>query len=314
MIKKLLFILLTSLSGLIYAQNLSNYRSYTLDIDKDTIQLDSLSILEESFEIFNASNVEIPSAKYTLNASAAILIIDKEYLKQKVKINYRTYPFLFTKKYFNKDYDNYVKQTNETGFLISSSQSNNINTTTSLIDFGTLDYNGNLSRGFGFGNAQSLNVNSSFNIQLSGMITDDIEVKAAITDNNIPIQPEGNTAQLQEFDKVFIQLRKDKHYLTVGDFDLQSSSTYFMKFQRNMQGASYKGEQEIENIGNVSGGASFAISRGKFVINNITAQEGNQGPYRLTGPNGETFSIVLGGSERVFMVCYKPEEIIMIIR
>ncbi len=285
------------------AQNLSsNYRSYALFLSQDTIQLDSLSVLAETFSIKLINAEDTGQLNYTLDAFTAQLIIPIELLGQEVLVSYRTYPFLFTKKYFSKSYEKYKTETENTGFLISSAAGiNKFTSTSGLIDFGTLDYNGNLSRGVGFGNAQSLNVNSSFNIQLAGMITDDIEVKAAITDNSIPIQPEGNTAQLQEFDKVFIQLRKDQHYLTVGDFDLVSPPSYFMKFQRNMQGASYKGLQEIEDKGIASGMASFAISRGKFVINNITAQEGNQGPYRLKGPNGETFIIVLGGSERVFI-------------
>ena len=285
------------------SQNLSsNLRSYSLLLNQDTIQLDSLSILEETFSIVSLNSEDTGQLNYQLDAFTAQLIIPKALLGQEVLVSYRTYPFLFTKKYFSKSYEKYKAETENTGFLISSAAGKNKYTsTTGLIDFGTLDYNGNLSRGVGFGNAQSLNVNSSFNIQLAGMITDDIEVKAAITDNSIPIQPEGNTAQLQEFDKVFIQLRKDQHYLTVGDFDLVSPPGYFMKFQRNMQGASYKGEQAIKDKGVASGMASFAISRGKFVINNITAQEGNQGPYRLKGPNGETFIIVLGGSERVFI-------------
>lgn len=301
MLKKLIIILFFSWGLHLHAQEVSNFKTYQLLISNDTLVLDSLSILEESFQI-KLEGKDLPATYYQLDPHACVLILDESLIGQKLELSYRTFPFLFTKRFYAKDFDLYEKQTAEQGFIISSARTTNTaQSSTGLVDFGKLDYNGNLSRGIGFGNAQSLNVNSSFNIQLSGMITDDIEVLAAITDNNIPIQPEGNTAQLQEFDKVFIQLRKDKHFLTVGDFDLRSTDTYFMKFQRNMQGASYQGEQAINDIGVARGKASFAISRGKFVINNITAQEGNQGPYRLTGPNGETFIIVLGGSERVFI-------------
>lgn len=271
-------------------------------MDSVSVQLDSFSIVESTFQLRTENGELVQESFFELNAISSLLQVDKSLVGENLQVSYRTFPLLFSKRYYTKDYKQYKKQTDEQGFIISSARTDNgLTSTTSLVDFGKLDYNGNLSRGIGFGNAQSLNVNSSFNIQLSGMITDDIEVKAAITDNNIPIQPEGNTAQLQEFDKVFIQLRKDQHFLTVGDFDLRSPNSYFMKFQRNMQGASYQGKQQINDLGEASGMASFAISRGKFVINNITAQEGNQGPYRLTGPNGETFIIVLGGSERVFI-------------
>ncbi len=284
------------------AQNLSNYRTQTLTLNQDTLAIDSLSILASSFELFIDGDLPVDTNLYTLDDVSAQLIINEQLKGKELTLKYRTFPFLFTKKYFNKSYDTYKEETDNTGFLLSTAKSNYSKVSASeIIDFGSLDYNGNISRGVGFGNAQSLNVNSSFNIQLSGMITDDIEIKAAITDNNIPIQPEGNTAQLQEFDKVFIQLRKDRHYLTVGDFDLKSPASYFMKFQRNLQGASYSGAQEIEDLGVASGMASFAISRGNFVINNITAIEGNQGPYRLQGPNGESFIIVMAGSERVFI-------------
>jgi hypothetical protein len=297
-----LFIIIFCLSGKnILAQDLSNLRAKKLILQADTTQIDSLSIIEEGFSLKYRNGNIVSSDNYELLSVQGKLIWKTEFPADSLIFEYRVYPFLFTKKVFNRSYQGFKEKTESEGFLIDASPSKGKTTTSELIDFGKLTYSGNFSRGVSFGNAQSLNLNSNFNIQLSGMITDDIEVRAAITDNNIPIQPEGNTAQLQEFDKVYIQLRKDKHFLTVGDFDLLSPSSYFMKFQRNLQGISYQGTQSIEGIGELSAMGSFSVSRGQFVINNLEAQEGNQGPYRLSGPNGEAFIIVLAGSERVFI-------------
>ena len=43
------------------------------------------------------------------------------------------------------------------------------------------------------------------------------------------------------------------------------------------------------------------ISKGKFASNRISPAEGNQGPYRLTGSNGESYLIVLANSEAVYI-------------
>ena len=111
MIKKLFFILFIGFFGTIHAQNLSNYRSYTLETNEDTIRLDSVSILAESFILSTADNHVIDPSNFSFDPINATLIISRELKSQELTVSYRTYPFLFSQKYFNKNYKEYKEQT-----------------------------------------------------------------------------------------------------------------------------------------------------------------------------------------------------------
>lgn len=164
-----------------------------------------------------------------------------------------------------------------------------------------LNKTGNISRGISFGNNQDVFVNSSLNLQMEGRLSPDVSILAAISDQNIPIQPEGNTQNLQQFDRVYIQLSGRGATLTAGDVLLKNKDSYFLKYLKNVQGgfaeASYQPKKDSKAVTSIGA----AISKGKFNSQFLEAVEGLQGPYKLQGPNGERFIIVISGSEKVYL-------------
>ncbi len=162
-----------------------------------------------------------------------------------------------------------------------------------------LQYSGSFSRGVSFGNSQDLVLNSDFNLQMNGDLGNGLLVRAAISDDNLPIQPEGNTQVLQEFDKVFIEISKEDTKIIAGDYDLKQPKSHFMKYYKKLKGLSITNKTN-QNKWDISNTGSFAISRGKFRRQNLETKEGNQGPYKLEGENREVFLQILSGTEKVY--------------
>ncbi len=150
-----------------------------------------------------------------------------------------------------------------------------------------------------FGNSQNLVLDSRLDLQLNGDLGDGLTVAAVVSDQNIPLQPEGNTVQLREFDRIFVTVAKAPHSITAGDYTLRSNAGHFIRFDKNLQGLSYRFDAQEEK--GYGGQASVAATRGDFQRIQLPVADGNQGPYRLTGARGEPFVIVLAGTERVFL-------------
>jgi hypothetical protein len=159
---------------------------------------------------------------------------------------------------------------------------------------------GSIFRGFTVGSNRDLSLTSGLRLELSGRIMSDIEIAAALTDENTPIQPEGTTQTLQEFDKVFVEIRSTDLSATLGDFTLDFSGTEFARLSRKLQGA--RGTAAYR-LGGMRGDAviSGAVTRGKFVTKQFKGIEGVQGPYQLTGKSNERNIIIIAGTERVYI-------------
>lgn len=165
-----------------------------------------------------------------------------------------------------------------------------------------LQSTGSIMRGLSIGNNSNSIVNSNLNLQLAGKINNDVEVLAAISDENNPIQPEGNTQDLQDFDQVYVQFSKNKNKLIVGDFLMsRPQQSYFMNYYKKSRGLHAESELKLQNGHIIQNQIEAAISRGRFVRNTFNGTEGNQGPYRLSGANGELFIILISGTESVYL-------------
>jgi hypothetical protein len=155
---------------------------------------------------------------------------------------------------------------------------------------------GTLIRGFTVGTTKDFTLNSGLRLQLSGKLTDDIEIVAALTDQNTPIQPEGNTEKLEEIDKVFIQIIHSNASGVFGDYNLNNRNGEFGVINRKLQGL-----MGTINFNPYSGYIAIAGQRGKFNTNSFNGVDEVQGPYQLTGLNGEKDIVVLAGTEKVFL-------------
>ncbi len=165
---------------------------------------------------------------------------------------------------------------------------------------GDLNTNGSIIRGITFGNNQGSSVQSSMDMQITGKLSSDVSILASISDHNLPIQADGYTQTLEEFDKIYIQLNiKEKTILRAGHLDLLDENTYFGRYQRRSMGLEF--ETNFEKDNKTFTHFSAGVARSEFHRIRFQGIEGNQGPYRLTGKNGENFITIISGSEQVFI-------------
>jgi len=280
-----------SVSGWSQPLTQSNLRRKFISARDSVVQIDSLSIIAHSFFITGISD-----STYKIDYINARLSWRIKPGYDSVPVVYRVFPYRLNSTTQRMKFDTVMGK-----FVVTPLQMQTRNETEALFDFGNISYNGSFGRGLAFGNRQDVVVNSSLNLQLNGYIGDSIQLAAAITDNNIPIQPDGNTQNLNEFDQVFIQFSKDKWRFNIGDIDIRQNQSYFLNFYKRLQGAAFETETRVNKNTTNKVLASGAVAKGKFTRNVFDGLEGNQGPYRLRGANNELFFIILAGTERVFI-------------
>ena len=277
-------------------QSNSLYRIKSLAV-KDSIKLDSVSINPSSFFVTSLMNKRISPSSYIVDFQNASLKFVRPIIHDSIRVNYLSYPTFMTRTYQEVDDSQIINRTGNLQKLYKLSMPSE---TYSVSPFDGLISSGSLSRGITVGNNQNSVLNSELDLQISGKLNNKVTLRASIQDSNIPLQESGYSQRLDEFDQVFIELFSDKWRIRAGDIDLKNTDSYYAAFSKRVQGLSLTTISKNE-LSEHTTFASGALVRGQFTTSQFVAQEGNQGPYKLIGSKNELYTLVVSGSETVFV-------------
>lgn len=262
-------------------------------------ELDSLTAIEASIRITDRLGKSYPFS-YSISNRSLLVKFDQEERPDSLLICYKTLSVRLDRVVANRrlelDYDSTARFKDN---RIKETAQRNIQE--ELFPSSTLYKTGSITRGVSFGNTQNVFVNSALNLQLEGDIGENLKIRASITDQNVPFQPEGNTQQIQDFDNVLIELYNDRFKLAAGDVVLQQRQSEFLRYYKNVQGLQLTTTYKPRDGWEASTQGFASVAKGKFASVQVPILEGVLGPYRVNGPNGERFVIIMANSERVFL-------------
>jgi len=140
------------------------------------------------------------------------------------------------------------------------------------------------------------NFTGGLQLQIQGSLSDDIHISGVLSDQSIPIQPEGNTQTLDEIDKVYLEVTHPYFKINAGDIEVNMNSGKYLNIKRKLTGI-----KNTFNYNNWSGGLIYGSSNGNYHKLSFKGNDGSQGPYFLTSKIGNRDIVVLAGTERVWL-------------
>ncbi len=295
MLKKWLFLLILLGFSKLSAQEIKSlYQTKKVAVSTDTINIEKVSISPSFFKLLTREGKAIDTAFYKVVFKTGKLYFKNGFTStDSITIRYFKYPEHLTKTY--RIYDQEKVVPNEAGDLYKIDRS-----VKKFVPFEGLNTSGSITRGVTIGNNQNASVTSNLDLQITGKISDRVSIRASIQDANIPLQDNGYSQKLDEFDQIFIELFTDNWNIRAGDLFLENRQSRYLNFNKKVQGLSarfaFGSEENKTEIF-----AAAALVRGQYAKSAFTGQEGNQGPYKLRGNNGELYVLVISGSERVYV-------------
>ena len=224
-------------------------------------------------------------------------------LSYRLTISYRTLPFAI-KQVYKRDLYGAESPLTDTSreFLPESDESGRLpgqpfgepGATSSSDSASQLEVSGSQTFGISVGSGRGVTPNQELRVNVEGKASENIGVLAMLSDQDLPIQPEGTTENIQDIDQKLIRITHPNMRGTLGDFEGSLGPSEFIFFPRALEGVQVEGDFKWIDFHLIPS----AIPKGQSTSLVLQGEEGRS-EYRLI-VDGQ-YVIVKAGSEIVWL-------------
>ena len=222
----------------------------------------------------------------------------------RLKITYRTLPFAIKEVYKRDLYGKQNPLTESTDGLLSETDKSERVPGQPFAGPGglpptgdgtsQLEVSGNQTFGISVGSGRDVTPNQELRVNVEGNVSENISILALLSDQDLPIQPEGTTENIQDIDQKLVRITHPNMRGTLGDFEGSLGASEFIFFPRALEGVQVEGDFKWGKFHLIPS----AIPKGQSTSLVLRGEEGRS-EYRLT-VDGQ-YVIVKAGSEIVWL-------------
>jgi len=133
-----------------------------------------------------------------------------------------------------------------------------------------LQVTGTQTFGVSVGSGRALSQNQELRISVDGKVSENVSVIALLSDQDLPIQPEGTTEDIQDIDQKLIRITSPNVTATLGDFEGSLGNSEFIFFPRALEGVQVEGNFKWGSFHIIPS----SIPKGESASKTIRAEEG----------------------------------------
>ena len=222
----------------------------------------------------------------------------------KLKITYRTLPFAIKEVYKRNLYGEQNPDSGQQSTLSSQQEDSGLSGNLSADGFqqspiddnqaSQLEVSGSQTFGISAGSGRNITPNQELRVNVEGNVSENISILALLSDQDLPIQPEGTTENIQDIDQKLVRITHPNMRGTLGDFEGSLGASEFIFFPRALEGVQVEGDFKWGKFHLIPS----AIPKGQSTSLVLQGEEGRS-EYRLT-VDGQ-YVIVKAGSEIVWL-------------
>jgi hypothetical protein len=258
------------------------------------LELTSAFILESS-ERVAVDGIALDRGQYEINYQRGLVRIKTPLaVGAVVVVSYTRLPFLLNSVYSLREIEFAPDESGLPSRTVEPLPS--VPTKSSFAPTGNLVFGGLKSISFSVGSNRSATFDQTLRASVEGDLTPTIRVKALLSDDNLPIQPEGNTQELEYLDKVYVEIVGPRAGATLGDIAYQNSISDYNAFRRELKGAM----GSVQVIDKTRLEAAGGSSKGVFRSVSFRGTDQLQGPYELLSTGGVVNEVIIAGTEKVY--------------